>query len=78
MALIDDFIGAPRGSVRARGFGAEVFHNIGLSVSALAAGWRAAEDYERLSGTRSFSQEELPREVYRRHFDRLAAARKRV
>jgi hypothetical protein len=75
MALIDDFIGTPRHSVHVQSFGAEVFQTIGLAISALAAGGRAAHDYERLRARRAMPAEELPQEIYRRHFARLAVAR---
>lgn len=75
MALIDDFIGKSRHSVHVESFGAEVLRTIGLAISALAAGGRAAHDYERLRATRAMPPEELPQEIYRRHFARLAAAR---
>jgi hypothetical protein len=77
MALIDDFTGRPAQSDRARGFNDEVFQTIGLAVSALAAGWRAAKDYDRLSAARATAREDLPQEVYRRHFARLGEARNR-
>jgi hypothetical protein len=77
MALIDDFTGRTAHSDRARGFNNEVLHTIGLAVSALAAGWRAAKDYDRLSAVPAAAREELPQEVYRRHFARLGEARNR-
>jgi hypothetical protein len=77
MALIDNFTGRSTRSHRARGFNDEVFKTIGLAVSALAAGWRAAKDFDRLSAVPTTPREELPQEVYRRHFARLGEARSR-
>lgn len=82
MALADEFIRTPSRSAQATGFGVEVFRTIGLSLSALAAGWHAADDYRRMSGSshrqlrsRGISDEELPQEIYRRHFARLGERR---
>ncbi len=77
MAVIDDFIGRPAHARReARTFGAEVFRTIGLSLSALAAGWGAAVDYERLSRRSDhqlrgmgLSRDRLPETIRRNHFD---------
>ncbi len=78
MALIDEFIGRQAHSERARSFSTEVFHIIGLALSALAAGWRASLDYEQLNRRSDrqlhevgLSRDQLPKAIHERHFAKL-------